>query len=358
MEKNRHEGVLTLDRTYQVELAGKTYQVNLTNEIICRQRQSVKKEKQEILDKKAEAGNPEYRYEVVTSPNIKPLGEGGFGSVKKVDYSLQIINEDGVKKARATKNNKPRVFKMMLRTTNEEKSENQKMRFTREEQMMIEAKHMHAKLYVITDTAAYFVMRHLPGDDLKSIYAQMNDNKLHFTKAQRYELSRKLFLALDEFHQRKILHLDIKPENIKVELKVDDEGKVKDIGEVNIFDFNLSLWLSKKKDAYCETGRGSLTYRSPESFEIETNPMISSNADTYSMTLTVAQLWNAKEPRVFTCKDREDCYEESKNQSFLQLCENVPDLSSYEVNEIKQIMHSVFGQRQQKDLRSERLSNN
>lgn len=212
----------------------------------------------------------------------------------------------------------------------------------RETKMLAVTKHLRAKKPILTDTAFYFIMRYLPGGTLESILNLMKEGKIFFDKAKRYELTRRLFLALDQLHQANIIHLDIKPENIKVDLKLDEEGNVIEIGEVNIFDLNLSGWMNEEKYATAHSPTGTPLYMSPEAFDAKKTRKISYKADIYAMGLAVSQIWNADEPRI-SCKNDKDCAKEAKKQNFTNLCENIPDLPLYsqESDEITFLIKSL-----------------
>jgi serine/threonine protein kinase len=351
LEKYGEKDLLISRRNYDINLDGKAYRVKLTNNIFCRGRRSINEEKQKALEAKTKMGNPEFRYDVAISSLVKPLGQGAFCFVHYMENTLQIIQEDSRKKARPSKEIPiARVYKMEILKENRHEREEQIKRLSKEGEMLLAVKQLHAKGIIKTDYACYFIMHHLPGDNLESIFKKMQQGKIIFDKEKRYELSKKLFHVLDELHQLGIIHCDIKPENIKVDLKLDNNGNVIEIGEVNIFDFNLSEWMDGKKSALVSDAKGTPRYMSAEAFDAAQTNSISYKSDIYSMGLVVSQIWNANEPRPSTWNETnqgntysKQCESESNKQSFINLCENIPDLSrgTKESEEIKSLMKSL-----------------
>jgi class 3 adenylate cyclase/serine/threonine protein kinase len=106
--------------------------------------------------------------------------------------------------------------------------------------------------------------------DLKQYIQTLSENKLSIEEF--LEISIKLISILSSIHQRRILHLDIKPQNVLIN---------KDTKELKVCDFSISEILSVKQP-YVELVEGvingTLHFTSPE----QTGKMAHSKADTRS----------------------------------------------------------------------------
>jgi len=78
----------------------------------------------------------------------------------------------------------------------------------------------------------YMLQGRRPGMNL----AQILDSGATLTFKQRYDISIKLLEALHAFHQLGLVHCDIKPMNVVVDLVIEN-GEIKSIGDVNFVDF-------------------------------------------------------------------------------------------------------------------------
>lgn len=112
-------------------------------------------------------------------------------------------------------------------------------------------KHNPYRQSCITERITYKVMPFIEGIELRELL----NHKLTYT--QRLLIAIKTILALETFHQQRVIHADIKPENIKVLIK---GNKI----NVNLVDINISLILPNNQKYIRSVPSGTLAYAAPE----------------------------------------------------------------------------------------------
>ena len=165
---------------------------------------------------------------------LKKLGSGGFGTV--------YLAEDTILKCQ-------RALKIPHRTTAQpDKILQESILQTR----LLDHPHIVKLLTVdIVDGILIMVMEYIEGIDLEKILDKTN--VLGLKTALKY--FRQILSALAFAHQKSVIHRDIRPSNILINL--DDD--------VKIADFGTSTLLQEKQ--YATTKIGSPPYMAPEQFE-------------------------------------------------------------------------------------------
>jgi serine/threonine protein kinase len=267
------------NKPYQCEIDGKNTTFRFNYDIVRRDRKETK----------SKNGHDNDRYEVIS--NNDPIGQGGYGIVKDIDSTFYfktsgskvLLNEktqgkDG--RRRVVKIQHHHLFKNPVSLVKSEYDNSKKV-----PSLAIKNPTLITNTNDGMFTNSYMVMNKLPGHDLSYIlYTQ----KLSIT--QKIELTQALLCALDKLTRQGIIHQDIKPENIKVDL-------TKTPIDVTIFDFGLSIDGTKKLDGY---PGGTFGYLSPEMFNKlrkkndKPSPKIDYKTDVYSLAHVIAQVWNSK----------------------------------------------------------------
>lgn len=214
------------------------------------------------------------RYEVVENSN--KIGEGGFSKVFGILCTLAVDNNQVI-----VKKNKERVVKI------QKYSEYDLQNLIKEVDLTQKAKNMHMKRPAVIKTGkneyiGYSVMKRLSGTDLYSIITQLYSNALDLTSYQRLTITIKLLTQLKALHEKGIIHRDIKPDNIMLDLNT---------GELDIYDYGLSK--RDTDDNKNEDIMGTLGYIPPESY---LNKGTTAKSDIFSMSVVIGMLWYADEP--------------------------------------------------------------
>jgi serine/threonine protein kinase len=158
--------------------------------------------------------------------------------------------------------------------------------------------HMHAKPPTITDveylsgheTVSFSVMRKLPGCSLQELINDERQNCIELTFNQRLDLTISILIALKEqVHNRKLIHRDLKPDNIIIDLKT---------GKAFIVDFELCK-ISNHADHRPTIG-GTLFFQPIEQFRDnsthDNSVEYSEKLDSYAIGKTLAEFWRVDMP--------------------------------------------------------------
>ncbi|AWT25545.1 Serine/threonine-protein kinase PknA [Corynebacterium provencense] len=151
------------------------------------------------------------------------------------------------------------------------------------------------------DGVAYFIMDHVPGEDLGTRIARRRQAQRPFTVAEVVDLLTPVADALDTIHrmQPQVIHRDVKPANILVP----DQPSLWPAGVLT--DFGISL----TQDATRVTSEGILvgtdSYLAPELFREVTGegPVAGASVDLYALSLIVFEMLSLRSMRELTGKD-------------------------------------------------------
>lgn len=122
------------------------------------------------------------------------------------------------------------------------------------------------------------------------LYAYMNENFNKFTEEDIRFIFKKTLEAVIHCHEHNIAHMDIKPENLL--LNLDDEGNVTDL---KLTDFGMSYRIDpNKRIIYGGTNFGTCGYMSPEIYLRTCNDL--KKVDSYSMGVLLFNLVTGRMP--------------------------------------------------------------
>jgi len=217
------------------------------------------------------------RYEVISRKNA--IGKGGYGEVRLIKGTLALEANKHVFKKESHKGER-RVVKIQSHLD----EENTVSHLQNEYQLSKAVGYLGVKKPTFANPSkktSYFTMRKLPGKSLYDILE--DDQKNHnLTLKQRIELTKALLSCLKrQVSDKKIIHRDIKPDNILVEF---DPSLV-----INIIDFGLSTKSSQNHNEIF----GTTGYIAPE--VLQGSPNVNKKADLYSMARIIALIWNVND---------------------------------------------------------------
>jgi serine/threonine protein kinase len=230
----------------------------------------------DLFERERKEGKIGVRYEAISRKAA--LGKGVYGITSKIKGTLSL-DEDTFRFKKQGKDEKRRVVK----TQPHMPEKNSLADLQNEYELTKRADHLSIKQPTLlkassTSHLSLTVMDELPGRELFAIIQDdLNGIKVLTTK-QRFELSQSLLIALKEqVTSKEIVHRDIKPQNIFVDMK----GPI----AVNIFDYGLALD-AKKQDG---RAKGSPGFIAPELFIYPSKA--SDKTDVFSMARVIALLW-------------------------------------------------------------------
>lgn len=135
----------------------------------------------------------------------------------------------------------------------------------------------------------YYVMEYVPGAKTLLEYAASKD----LDTRQRLKLFVKVCAAIEHGHQHKVIHRDLKPDNILIDER----------GEVKVIDYGVARAMEIKvgeQTMQTEAGRlvGTVQYMSPE--QVEATPQdLDARCDVYSLGAVLYKLLTGKLPHDF-----------------------------------------------------------
>ena len=195
---------------------------------------------------------------------VDTLGEGGMGTVYLV--------EDQAEKRRV-------ALKVMARSLTEgPDGEDNLLRFKQEFRIMARLRHPNTcEVYdfgILPDGRPYLTMEVVPGQGLDELIPLAPDKLL--------DVLRQVGLALSYIHQQGFVHLDLKPENIRV-------GWVGAELRVKLMDFGLMEVAGQSLGSV----RGTLLYVAPE---VAKQDRVDQRSDLYSLGAVIYHLLTGQPP--------------------------------------------------------------
>ena len=165
-------------------------------------------------------------------------------------------------------------------------------RFAQEQQALARLSHPNiAQIYEVgatQDDVPYFVMEYVDGERITHFCDQRR-----FSLKQRLGLFKQVCLAVSYAHQKRLLHLDLKPSNILV-TAIDGAAMPK------IIDFGIALQLDRDLQTVGDEsiGIGTPNYASPEMFDPMCDTQsLDTRADVYSLGVLLYELISGCLPR-------------------------------------------------------------
>ncbi len=232
---------------------------------------------------------------------LKPLGEGGMGSV----YLAERV-EGGFKQLTALKRVRAGLAEAEYLH-----------RFEAERQILAELEHPHiARLLdggCDADGSPYLALEYCTG---QTISAYCDTHKLSLR--ERLQLFRQVCAAVSYSHQRLVVHRDIKPSNVMVS----------DAGQVKLLDFGVAKLLGQTEHgALTQTRPAPITpaYAAPEQLRGET---VSTLTDVYALGLLLFELLTGALPQAARRKNTAQAVAEALSQDATPPSRAVQELSA------------------------------
>ena len=211
------------------------------------------------------------RYQV-----IKKLGQGGMGAVYKViddttdvEFAIKVVLPEYIADPVALKELRTELAKAQS--------------FTHQNLL-------NYKFFADTGAVKYIVMELIDGVDLE-VYRLQKGGKLSETEAK--PIIDQILSGLDYFHDKGLVHLDLKPQNIMISKS----------GEVKITDYGISTSIKEQIEANAKDGEmmaGTLCFMAPEQLN---GSFCDRRTDIYALGLIIYQLLTGELP--FELKSKE-----------------------------------------------------
>lgn len=286
-----------------------------------------------LMPRKSSKNPGEYRFALIG----KLIGKGSYAEVYDNPCTLRIVNNELI-----LMKNKRRIARIMaIRTKDNPNGSNQ--RLIMEEDELLKRAHDRLKSkpsFFKTHTTSKHLVgirfeKCLPGFNLRRLINcghEYRSGLIHWTLEQRLRVAIALLRAVHEqVHQKDIIHLDIKPDNIMV-ADFDNESPI-----VNIIDFNLSRHKTELDAQHRKWG--TLIYFSPERFDPKFVP--NEVSDVYSTGITVAELFDHRAQTVVSSPEQLAPY--AQNYRFQGLFLNLPKAEMARLSdELKQAIEATL----------------
>lgn len=214
------------------------------------------------------------------------LGSGGQGSVYEINYTLKMNGATLESKCKGISDKtgecNQRVGKIMKDVSLKLSGDRTVNAADHEHDMQgLMSDYFHHKALIRDDLKKenILIMRLFEGQTLSQIFH--NRKIANLSVEQKFDLCKKLLMRLQKVHEAGVVHRDIKPDNIQLQL--DKKGNVV---SVNLFD----LGYAKRSGLSTSGGHspGTVPYASPEAHE---GLEIDEPADVYAMGRIFWQIW-------------------------------------------------------------------
>jgi tRNA A-37 threonylcarbamoyl transferase component Bud32 len=130
----------------------------------------------------------------------------------------------------------------------------------------------------------YMVLEYIPGETLANKLAALNEAEMRLPLTESVRIAINLCDAVDYAHQRRMIHRDIKPQNIMLNL----------LGEPILMDFGIAKLVGQQKDNLGdEAALGSALYMSPE--QVKGDP-IDYRTDVYALGIILYEMLSGYPP--------------------------------------------------------------
>lgn len=148
----------------------------------------------------------------------------------------------------------------------------------------------HPNIIEVTDLFSYDGFLYIIEEYLEwELLSEVIPGK-RFSRHDAFFIGRQLLDALSVLHQHKIIHRDIKPDNIMIDKK----------GNVKLIDFDIARLFSEDKQKDTSL-KGSYTYAPPEQFGFSQTDR---RTDIYSLGITLNELITGTFPEIRLCSGR------------------------------------------------------
>ena len=215
------------------------------------------------LERLAEDFEIDNRYKV-----IKKLGQGSFGAVYKV-YDQKLEIEKALKIIPDAISNDEEAMNSLLK----------------EASIMARLNHpsiVRVYDFHYTGDIKYIDMEYVEGESLAEIKLEKPDKRFSEEEVKEYTIQ--ILEGLSYAHKKKVIHKDIKPQNIML-----DES-----GMIRIMDFGIAESVHSSMSRLKNTGSsGTLVYMSPEQLR---GKDVGKEADIYSLGATLYELLSGNPP--------------------------------------------------------------
>ncbi|MGF1503950.1 MAG: serine/threonine-protein kinase, partial [Anaerolineae bacterium] len=169
-------------------------------------------------------------------------------------------------------------------------SDDTRRRFQREAQVIAGLKHpniVHVYDYGESDHTLYMVMEYIAGPTL----SRMLDEKERFTLEEALPLLRDVAGALDYAHQQHLVHRDVKPSNVMVELP-QTPGRAE--ARAVLMDFGIARVMDRTSQLTTTGVVGTFSYMAPE--QIQAAKDIDGRADVYALGIVAYEMLTGELP--------------------------------------------------------------